>query len=357
MGQRKQKEKTENRRIQVDGESTHLRERYIEYSLSAEYSEPNVHGLSSKILNMTVENEVIVSHADGVNAGLLHVRLPENWQEDTIQQKHAGFELIFVANGSYTARIGEECCPFTQYDVLLMNPNCKNMIADTKNLIAIVVTVSREYLAQYGLLRELKEFLSYKSCYDTAYTDMEYTVFRGKNENGTLQAAEGTDNISISRKEDVRALLYQLHDEMRKKAVGYDLVVPGLLKRLLDGLGNPCLYEWHTERENVLLDEDLAEQIKLYLDDVKRKVTMEELTEQFHYNRNHLAKIFTDHVGWQIRDYNRDVCMKEATRLLEETDFSVSAVAEKVGYLSRAQFYRNFQAYFGCLPSEIIKKI
>ena len=69
MGQRKQKEKTENRRIQVDGESTHLRERYIEYSLSAEYSEPNVHGLSSKILNMTVENEVIVSHADGVNAG------------------------------------------------------------------------------------------------------------------------------------------------------------------------------------------------------------------------------------------------------------------------------------------------
>ena len=47
----------------------------------------------------------------------------------------------------------------------------------------------------------------------------------------------------------------------------------------------------------------------------------------------------------------------EAKRLLEETDFSVSAVAEKVGYLSRAQFYRNFQAYFGCLPSEIIKKI
>ncbi len=357
MEQRKQKEKTENRRIQVDGESTHLRERYIEYSLSAEYSEPNVHGLSSKILNMTVENEVIVSHADGVNAGLLHIRLPEIGQEDTIQQKHAGFELIFVANGSYTARIGEESCPFSQYDVLLMNPNCKNMIADTKNLIAIVVTVSREYLAQYGLLRELKEFLSYKSCYDAEFTDMEYAIFRGKMETDTPGSVETTDNISIYRKEDVRALLYQLHDEMRKKVVGYDLVVPGLLKRLLDSLGNKRLYERHTERENVLLDEDLAEQIKLYLDEVKRKVTMEELTELFHYNRNHLAKIFTDHVGWQIRDYNRDVCMKEAKRLLEETDLSVSAVAEKVGYLSRTQFYRNFQVYFGCLPSEIIKKI
>lgn len=77
--------------------------------------------------------------------------------------------------------------------------------------------------------------------------------------------------------------------------------------------------------ETQFADAKLAEQIKAYLEQTPMRLTVEELTEVFHYNRNYLSKIFLAHINRTIKDYNREICMKEAKRLLQETDLSVSA--------------------------------
>ena len=340
--------------IKFGGESMQLLERYKDYSFSATYSETNIHSLSTKIMNMTMGDQIVVSHADGVTSGYLNLTFTKPGNELPVQQqKHGGFELIFVANGSFLEMVGEKEYRLKEFDAILMNPNCKSMMTELDNLIAIVVTISREYLEQYGLLKELKNLLSHKSCYDAAYPDAEYVIFRAEEQCVPANTTTDEDNISIQRKEDVKALLYQLHDELRKKTVGYDFIVPGLLKRLLDSLNNTKLYTMTAEREAILEKEELAEQMKAYLDETPKKVTVEELTDIFHYNRNYLANVFVEYTNWSIKDYNRKICMIEAKRLLSEKKLPVTEVAERVGYMSRSQFYHNFKEYFGCLPTEI----
>lgn len=335
--------------IIFQGKSRHLMEQCKEYSLSSAYSETNIHDLSTKIMNMTVGEQIVISYADAVNAGFFNVTiLPENGISLVQAQKHDGFEIIFVANGSFLETVGEKGFHMEEFDAIIMNPNCKSMITESDNLIVIAITISRKYLADHNLLKELK-CLSHRSRFDEEFTDVEYALFHAKKH--PVIPVE-SDNIAIQRKEDVKTLLYQLHDEMRKKIIGYDFIVPGLLKRLLNSLCNSNLYDITTERESVLADEELAEQIKIYLDETPVRTTVEELVEIFHYNRNHLSRIFLSYTNTTIKDYNLKVCMTEARRLLLETNLSVSAIAVRTGYMSRSQFYNNFKKYFGCLPTE-----
>ena len=335
------------------GESAQLMAQCKEYSLSATYIEPNIHDLVTKIMNMTMSNQVIVSYADAIKAGLVNATISQEDGDPPFQvQKHDGFEIIFVANGSFLETVGEKAYRMEEFDAILMNPNCMSMITGADNLIAIAITISRAYLEQHDLLKELK-CLSHRSRFDKDFTDAEYALFRTKGNAIINEKPVESDGISPQRKEDVKTLFYQLHDEMRKKAVGYDYIVPGLLKRLLDSLCNANLYDVTTVHETQFADAKLAEQIKAYLEQTPMRLTVEELTEVFHYSRNYLSKIFLAHANRTIKDYNREICMKEAKRLLQETDLSVSAVAERVGYMSRSQFYACFKEYYGCLPTEI----
>ena len=339
--------------ISFQGESLQLIEQCKEYSFSSTYSEINIDDLSTKILNMTIVNPIVVSYADSVNAGFVNITFSQENGDPPIQvQKHDGFEIIFVANGSFLEIVGETGFRMEEFDAIIMNPNCKSMITESDNLIAIVVTISREYLAEHNLLKELR-CLSHRSRFDAEFADAEFALFHAKSSPVSNGASADSDGISIQHKEDVKTLLYQLHDEMRKKIVGYDFIVPGLLKRLFNSLCNANLYDITTERETSLADEDLAEQIKNYLDETPVRTTVEDLTKIFHYNRNYLAKIFLTYTTSTINDYNRKVCMTEAKRLLLETKLPISTIAERVGYMSRSQFYSNFKKSFGYLPSEI----
>lgn len=339
--------------ISFSGESLQLMEQCKDYSFSSAYSETNLSDLSTKIINMTMGEQIVVSYADSINAGFVNITISQEDGDPPIQvQKHDGFEIIFVANGSFSEIVGDKGFRMKEFDAIIMNPNCKSMITESDKLIAIVITLSRDYLAEHNLLKELT-CLSHRSRFDAEFTDAEFAIFRAKENPLINELSIEHDDILIQRKEDVKTLLYQLHNEMRKKIVGYDFIVPGLLKRLLDSLCNANLYDITTERESFLADQDLTEQIKNYLDETPVRTTVEELTKIFHYNRNYLSKTFLTYTNSTITDYNRKVCMAEAKRLLLETDLSISAIAEQVGYMSRSQFYNNFKKCFGCLPTKM----
>jgi AraC-like DNA-binding protein len=69
--------------------------------------------------------------------------------------------------------------------------------------------------------------------------------------------------------------------------------------------------------------------------------------------RSYLSRIFTEKEGMALKDYMRDIRMKEALRLLKETDFTITAVAKSVGYREYKSFARNFKARYGCSAGEI----
>lgn len=322
------------------------------YSPDAKYAVTNVQGIRSNLMNMTLAAEKVISFADFLNAGVVTVTIDPK-EKDTFlkSQKHEGFEVYFVMNGILNVELEDTCYQLKKYDAIIMNQNCKSMIQDGENLMLLTITLSWEYLQKNNLMRGLK-VLSYKSRSQEDFKDAEYVLLHAKDvpKDSRSGSSPGMGVNTAGSKEDIEKLLHQFHSEMTKKIVGYEQVVSGLLLRLFYSLTNENLYEIEKIKEQALAGEDLAENIKAYLDENKRKITMEELSKVFHYNRNYLSKVFFDTIHMSVKTYNNKVCMKEAKRLLEQTDLSISLIAERLGFMSRSQFYKVFEEQFGYTP-------
>lgn len=67
-----------------------------------------------------------------------------------------------------------------------------------------------------------------------------------------------------------------------------------------------------------------------------------------------LSTLFSKATGVSVSTYIGMVQMKEAGRLLCETNLTVSQVALKVGIENESYFYRVFKRYYGCTPREYL---
>lgn len=345
----------DNENLTISSNSTLIQNYLKDYSPSSLYVDTHYNGINVVIMNATTPDEFVCAYTDLRASGFVTIKInPDTEHLPPRAQKHKGFEFIFVANGSYTSVIEDHAYRLKKYDAILMNQNCKNMMTEFDNLIAIVVSLSREYLSQNHLLKHLTP-LSAQSRFDSNYKNAEYTVFRARDFD-VAKAGEDCAQGAPSphqQEEAVKQLLYQLYDELKKKQVGYNFIITGLIHRLFHYLSRDTLYFTEHKTEKYMKDDELAEHIKLYLDNNPRKITIEELTRIFFYNRNHLSNVFSKQLPRSIKEYNNAVCMEEAKRLLTETPLSISDIAKQLNFRSRSQFYNVFREYHGCLPKDL----
>lgn len=83
-----------------------------------------------------------------------------------------------------------------------------------------------------------------------------------------------------------------------------------------------------------------------------KTVTMEELTRQFGMNEMDLKRYIVKESGYSYSDLLRNLRMRRAAELLQNTGLSVEWIMEEVGYSSLSLFYKRFYACFGKTPSE-----
>ncbi len=81
-------------------------------------------------------------------------------------------------------------------------------------------------------------------------------------------------------------------------------------------------------------------------------LTLRGMAEQFHVNPVYLGRIFKEETGQAFTAYLNQVRIREAKRLLVETDKSVASISAAVGYLSQGYFTNLFKKSVGCFPRE-----
>lgn len=102
----------------------------------------------------------------------------------------------------------------------------------------------------------------------------------------------------------------------------------------------------------------LAEEICKYLSNhVYERVTLEELSENFHFGKSHLCGVFKKAHGDTIVSYHLKLKISEAKRLLREEKMSVSEVSERLGFENPAYFSRIFGKIVGMSPRAFRKKL
>ena len=78
---------------------------------------------------------------------------------------------------------------------------------------------------------------------------------------------------------------------------------------------------------------------------------------KFNISEGYVSTIFKGDMGVNFTDYVESVRMECACKLLENSDETISAIAEKIGYNSVQSFRRAFKKVKGISPKELRNKI
>lgn len=87
----------------------------------------------------------------------------------------------------------------------------------------------------------------------------------------------------------------------------------------------------------------------------KKKIndlSLEDISREINLSQNHLAIYFKDLVGINISSYRQLIALKEASRLLIQSDNSISNISYELGYKHSKSVYDIFDKYIGMTPKE-----
>ncbi len=95
----------------------------------------------------------------------------------------------------------------------------------------------------------------------------------------------------------------------------------------------------------------LMENIKNYIrENMAYGFSIADLASAFNYNEKYLGRLFKNREGLSIRDYCNSIRVKQAKRLLEDTDLSVAQIAAHVGFNNITYFDRVFRRIVWLAP-------
>lgn len=107
------------------------------------------------------------------------------------------------------------------------------------------------------------------------------------------------------------------------------------------------------DEENGLPSENLKtiEFLKAYIrKNLAANITLESLSEQTYFSPNYIRNLFKTETGMGFREYLINERMKMAKKLLENTDYHVYEVVEKVGMKDIKHFTETYKKFFGKTP-------
>jgi len=100
------------------------------------------------------------------------------------------------------------------------------------------------------------------------------------------------------------------------------------------------------------LENTLAREICAYLNEhLYDRVTLEDLSETFHFGKSRLCDVFKKSMGDSMIHYYLSLKIAEAKRLLREDRLTVAEIAERLSFDSPAYFSRCFHKHTGMSPS------
>ena len=182
-------------------------------------------------------------------------------------------------------------------------------------------------------------------------TPLEYYVlgidgiaFQEEDQSASAQIFCNFDNLSL-----ISDLFAQMLYEVRNQSYGSDKICQNLLEVLIlriirsQHLIPVAISPTHMTKE--------CAQIKEYLDaNYADQITLDTLTELTHMNKYYMAHSFARYTGQSPIQYLNQRRLQAACTLLEDTDHSISSIAESVGFSSQSYFTQAFRKKYGTTP-------
>lgn len=192
-------------------------------------------------------------------------------------------------------------------------------------------------------------------CYDTLLFPVELISFRTEDllEQTVFQPLRTGKAIipnPVPRcvmTEENRLLLRQIVDVNVEKKGMYQLETRILLLRFFMALLDSVDLISPEKGSAGQMQRQLLEYIRMHY---REKLTLSDLAEQFHLSPKYISRYFKEKFHLTISEYIWHLRMNHAKGLLEDTQLSITEVAEQSGFSSVSFFIREFTGANGCAP-------
>lgn len=235
---------------------------------------------------------------------------------------HSCTELFYVTRGHGSFRVEEEILPIKPNDLIIVNPHVEHTeIGSPEDPLEYIV------LGIDGL-----DFKFHKE---------------GENAYCKFSHPGGISEIPFFLEAMVR--------EAEKKAINYEAVCQGMLEAFLaklvqlESLSLTPAVGRRSSRECAI--------VKRYIDNnYKENITLDSLAEMTHVSKYYLVHSFHRENGISPITYLIKRRIRESKYLLENTDYTLSQIAQMLGFSSQSYFSQSFKREEMISPKEYRKR-
>lgn len=236
----------------------------------------------------------------------------------SVPHTHNHTELFFIVNGKGQFLIEDQLYPVNVNNLVIINPN----------VIHTEVSLNAQPL-EYIVL---------------GIEGMELDVTELSN--GPFSILDAVESVEIS------GCLRNILREMEQKNTGYEDVCQAFVEILIIRLMRSTALAIPAEPQVMSANRQCAA-VRRYIDlHFKEALTLEQLAKEGHMNKFYLSHAFKREYGISPINYLISKRIDESKYLLEETDLSLSQIAQLLGFSSQSYFSQVFHRTQEISPKE-----
>jgi AraC-like DNA-binding protein/mannose-6-phosphate isomerase-like protein (cupin superfamily) len=254
--------------------------------------------------------------------------------------KHEFFELIYVLYGSCRQSIGGEDISLAEGDICIISPEVEHSISVFDDSIAINVLIRKSTFNNTFL-----EVLSDENILSSFFTKILYT--KEFNNYIIFRTYKNGEIINI-----LSEIIYEYLEARKYSSKILDNYLMILFAYLL-----------RNEEVKVELPKELSKSTKhlveiiAYIQGNYKTVTLNELSERFHFTVPYLSKLIKVNTGHTFKDMIQTIKLNKAVELLEFSNLKIHDISDTIGYENTTHFTRTFKGVYGVSPGEYKKNL
>ncbi|MEH7117784.1 AraC family transcriptional regulator [Neobacillus vireti] len=257
------------------------------------------------------------------------------------EHRHSFIEMNYVYSGTCTQYINGKEVILKEGDLCLLDTNVTHGIESaSENDIIINIMIRTSYFDS-ALLQRL-------SGNDLLTDFFVNAIYQQKKESRYIIFPKGPNN---RLKEIIIQALGEYFDPQLCSSEAINSYMLLIFTELLR------IYNNHTkDKEEPTFKKAIISEILRFMEQNYQAMTLEQTAEKFHFHPNHLTRLLKTNLGKTFIELSHQLKIKNACTLLENTDFTIDQIANKVGYTNITFFYKSFKKIHSVTPAEYRKK-
>lgn len=237
---------------------------------------------------------------------------------------HNSFELFYIISGEREYFIEDEFFKMKAGDLVIVPANALHR-TDGKGALRFLINFSQAYLEKFLTTDMISALPIFKPA-----------VFR----------------TSEEQRGRLHAKFNSLFTEYSSRAeTGYIESDSAIAARFLEILLTVLNSENFYVRE--LSSDSRTEKIVKYINENYASISnIEEIASHFYISKYHLCRIFSQSLGTGLIAYLNTIKIRSASKMLKETDLSITEIALKCGFNSPSYFCKIFKSEKGVSPKD-----